>query len=113
MTTETVLEFSPVRHGTKRRLETTLQKLEDGDQLKAGQHCFRIMNENGDDRLVWDSSSFIEIKAAKKDFVELVKQGMTPYRVGTDGRASAEVMTEFDAKAEEVIFMDTALVVGG
>ena len=110
--TLTVLEFSPIRGGTKTRIETELQKLEDSDQLN-GRHCFRIMNENGDDRLVWDSGSMAELKAAKKAFIDLVKKGMTPYRVGVNGKASSEVMQEFDPKAEEVIFMNTALVVGG
>ena len=113
MTEKTVLEFSPIRRGAKKRLETSLQKLEDGDSLKPNQFCFRVMNENGDDRLVWDSKSLDELKEAKKAFVELVKQGMTPYRVGTNGKASAEIMKEFDPKAEEVIFMDTQLVTGG
>lgn len=112
MSTATVLEFSPIRGGQKKRLETELQKLEDGDQLN-GRFCFRIMNENGDDRLVWDSSSMAELREAKKAFVELVKQGMTPYRVGVNGEATSEVMREFDPKAEEVIFMDTQLVAGG
>ncbi len=109
----TVLEFCPVRGGVKTRIETELQKLDDGQQPQAGQHCFRIMNENGDDRLVWDSGSIREINAAKKAFLDLVKKNMTPYRVGVGGNASSEVMDEFDPAAEEVIFMDTALVAGG
>ena len=112
MSTATILEFSPVRGGAKKRLATELQKLDDGEDLN-GRFCFRVMNENGDDRLVWDSGSIREIGAAKKAFVELVKEGMTPYRVGVNGQASSEVMKEFDPRAEEVIFMDTALVVGG
>lgn len=110
---KTVIEFSPIRGGTKIRIESELQKLEDGQKLKPGQHCFRIMNENGDDRLVWDSGSIREINAAKRDFIALVKKGMTPYKVGVGGSASSEVMETFDPKAEEVIFMDTALVAGG
>lgn len=109
----TVLEFSPIRGGQKTRIETELQKLDDGQQPQPGQHCFRIMNENGDDRLVWDAGSIREINAARRAFVDLVKKNMTPYKVGVGGNASSEVMETFDPAAEEVIFLDTQLVAGG
>jgi len=91
-----------------------LQFLEDGQQVAAGRHCFRIMHpDKGDERLTWDCTSLGEIQQAKKLFIELVKQGLTPYRVGTNGKATAEVMREFDPHAEEVIFMPTAKLVAG
>lgn len=111
------LKFNPIR-GCK--MEKTLevppeiQILDDGQDVPEHHGCFRILNtESGDDRLVWDRRSLAEINAAKKSFRELIKQGMTPYRVGTGGKATSEVMDEFDPAAEEVIFMETALVAGG
>ncbi len=115
--TARILRFNPIR-GSK--LEKTLevppelQILDDGQEVPEHHHCFRILNtESGDDRLVWDSRSLGEIRAAKKSFVDLVKQGMTPYEVGLGGKATSKVMVEFNPHAEEVIFMDTGLVAGG
>jgi hypothetical protein len=46
-------------------------------------------------------------------FVNLIKKGLKPFRVGVDGKATSEVMDEFDPHAEEVIFLPQALVAGG
>lgn len=90
-----------------------LQILGDGDKPK-GNRCFRIMTpRDGDKRVVWDSRDFDQINDAKSMFDECVAQGLVPYKVGTDGRATSEVMDEFDPEAEEVIFLPIAAVVGG
>lgn len=76
--------------------------------------CFRIMTpHDGDKRVVWDSRDFAQISEAKAMFDELVVQGLVPYRVGVNGRASSEVMAEFDPYAEEIIFLPIAMVAGG
>jgi hypothetical protein len=76
--------------------------------------CFRIMTpQDGDKRVVWDSRDFAQITEAKSMFDELVIQGLVPYCVGVNGRASSEVMVEFDPYAEEIIFLPVAMVVGG
>jgi hypothetical protein len=76
--------------------------------------CFRIMTpKDGDKRVVWDSRDFAQISEAKAMFDELVVQGLVPYCVGVNGRASAEVMVEFDPYAEEIIFLPVAMAVGG
>lgn len=88
--------------------------LEDGQSVPKGFGCFRILHpEKGDERVTWDSTMLNQIQEAKKMFLDLVKKGLTPYRVGVNGSASSQVMQEFDPHAEEVIFMPTALVVGG
>jgi hypothetical protein len=80
----------------------------------AGFGCFRVMTpKDGDKRVVWDSQDFSQIREAKEMFDELVAEGLCPYRVGTNGRASSDVMDEFDPHAEEVIFMPIAMVAGG
>jgi len=66
-----------------------------------------------DKRVVWDSRDMDQIEEAKAMFDECVAKGMVPYRVGTDGRATSEVMDEFDPEAEEVIFLPIAQVAGG
>ena len=78
-----------------------------------GHSCIRVLNKSGDDRIVWDSGSLAEIRAAKTAFDGLLAKGLTPYRIANDGRATPEVMTEFDPHAEEVIFMQEKMVVGG
>jgi len=76
--------------------------------------CFRIMSQkDGDKRVVWCRRVMAEIKAAKQMFMDLLSRGMVPYKVGTDGVATAEVMDEFDGTAEEVIFMPMKAIVGG
>jgi ABC-type Fe3+ transport system substrate-binding protein len=91
-----------------------LQVLDDGQQPEKGQTLWRFLSQkDGDKRIVWSRGSIPEINAARQMFLDCVAQGMTPYRVGVGGKASADVMTEFDASAEEVIFMPTAMITGG
>lgn len=75
---------------------------------------FRILSQkDGDRRVVWCRRVIKEIKAAKKMFMDLLSKGMVPYKVGVDGKASVEVMDEFDPCAEEVIFMPVQAIRGG
>jgi hypothetical protein len=91
-----------------------MQILENGDPPPANHFMFRILHpQKGDERLTWDASDFFGIRAAKKMFVELIEKGLKPFRVGIDGKATAEIMDEFDPTAEEVIFLPQALVTGG
>lgn len=88
--------------------------LADGETPKPNQVCWRFLSQkDGDKRVVWDAHSIPEINAAKEMFQDLVAQGMTPYRVGADGRSTPEVMDEFDPTAEEVIFMPTKMIAAG
>ena len=72
-----------------------------------------ITIKDGDRRIVWDPMSIAEINAARKMFNDLVKQGMKPYQVGTDGSASAKVMRKFDPHAAECIFLPLGMICGG
>ena len=73
-----------------------------------------IMNpKDGDKRVVWDSGSLAEIRAAKEMFDNLKKQGLTPYQVGTAGKATSQKMEEFDPMAEQVLFLPLKLAAGG
>lgn len=75
---------------------------------------FRIMTpKDGDKRVVWDRRDFAQILEAKSMFDACVVQGLVPYRVGLNGKASADVMSEFDPHAEEIIFLPIAMVTGG
>jgi hypothetical protein len=86
------------------------------DGMKPVEHnrMFRVLSQDkGDDRITWDSRSLADIRAAKDMFVDFIKKGLKPFKVGVDGQATAEVMREFDPLAEEVIFLPMARVVGG
>lgn len=76
--------------------------------------CFRILSQkDGDKRVVWNRMVMAEIAAAKKMFMDLTKKGMMPYKVGVNGERSSTIMKEFDATAEEVIFMPMQAITGG
>lgn len=91
-----------------------LEILEGMDQPCLGYSTFRILHQKfGDKRITWRGNVLQEINAAKKLFVELIKSGLTPYRVGTAGKPSSSVMQEFDPTAEEVVFLPKQMVAGG
>ncbi len=69
--------------------------------------------DDGDKRVIWNCRVIQEIRAAKDMFLNLIKQGMMPFKVGRDGKRSSERMEEFDPVAEEVIFIPMPAVVGG
>lgn len=105
-----------IEHGRSNvEIPEELTILEDGQQPAANQICWRFLSQkDGDKRVVWNSGSIPEINAARSMFQELVSQGMTPYRVGSPGgRASPNVMDEFDPTAEEVIFIPTKMIAAG
>lgn len=85
------------------------------EQSTAPQDCgmFRILSKDGDTRVVWNKLSLAEVRDAKEMFDDLVDKGMIPYLVGIDGKASTQVMSQFDPSAEEVIFLPMRAIVGG
>lgn len=98
----------------KLTIPDSLQLLPDGENPRPGQRCFRFMTpKDGDKRIVWDCHDIDQINEAKRMFDDAIEQGLVPYKVGTDGRASSEVMDEFDPEAEEVIFLPVGLIAGG
>src|SRR5690554_1997428 len=74
----------------------------------------RVMTpKDGDKRITWDSRDFTQVREAKEMFDKCVAEGLVPYRVGVGGKATSEVMTEFDPHAEEIIFVPIRQVAGG
>jgi hypothetical protein len=75
---------------------------------------FRIINhKDGDKRVVWDSNSLADIRAAKEMFDDLKKKGLTPFKVGIAGKALSDEMKEFDPMEEQVIFAPIKMARGG
>ena len=88
--------------------------LKDKEPLKPGQRCLRVTPPKMvTSESVWDSGDIAQINEAKALFDQLIQEGLVPYKVGLDGKATVEVMEEFDPDAEEVIFLAVAAVVTG
>ena len=120
MTTETshTIELTIIK-GTKLKetieVPAELHIVDDAGEIPATHNrMFRILSqEKGDERITWDSRSLADIRAAKEMFISFIKKGLKPFKVGLNGKATAEVMREFDPLAEEIIFLPQALVTGG
>jgi hypothetical protein len=121
VTEERVLEFPLMTAGSKTGSATaqiaipdSLSVLGMGEEkgLDCGQFTI-LTRKDGDKRVVWNRMSLPEIRDAKKMFDEMVAKGMTPYRVGQDGQRTAQAMKEFDAAAEEVVFLPTKALAKG
>ena len=112
----TVIEAPVIEMGnlkTKITVPSELRVLEDA-VAPEGHGIFRFLTaKDGDKRVVWNSAILQEISAARKMFLDCVREGLVPYRVGVDGKATSQVMDEFDAEAEEVVFLPVRLVQGG
>jgi hypothetical protein len=65
---------------------------------------FRIISQNGDDRVIWDRREPKEVKEAFQKFKDLVSKGYVAYAATSDGRKGHKI-TEFDPGLEEVIFV--------
>jgi len=64
---------------------------------------FKILSNNGDDRLVWDRRFLDQVYEARTKFYELKKKGYFAYAPGVGGQPT-RLLTEFDPSVEEVIF---------
>ncbi len=63
---------------------------------------FRILSENGDDRLIWDRRIRNQVKDAFKKFKEFIKRGYSAYATFSDGSPGHKI-TEFDPSLEEIL----------
>jgi hypothetical protein len=70
-----------------------------------------IADPSGDTRIMWDPRNPEEVDTAKAAFKKAKEQGMLAYRVGEEGDATGEVITEFPKKAGKIIM--TRQLVGG
>lgn len=68
------------------------------------------MNEDGDKRIMWDSSNDGEITEARRVFDEYKAKGYLAYRTNSRGEKGT-VIDKFDAKAERIIMQPQ--MVGG
>ena len=74
-------------------------------KLTQTQFSMRILNETGDELLIWDSVSKKEVQEAQKRFDEYIAKGWRAYAVNSDGSTGKRIRT-FDADIEELTFAD-------
>lgn len=63
---------------------------------------FRILSQNGDERLVWDRRDAKQVREAFTKFKELLKKGYTAFTVLANG-ARGHKLTEFDPGLQEIL----------
>jgi hypothetical protein len=81
------------------------------DVVTETKSVLRILNSEGDRRLVWRKGAKDEVREAKKAFNEaLAKKGSLAYSVNEDGERSQKI-TEFDPDAEEIVIIP--MITGG
>lgn len=73
-------------------------------ELGPNQSVRAVINETGDTKTIWDRSNEVEVNAAKKDFKHFRDSGYIAYKVTGKEGTKGEVMHEFDATAERIIF---------
>lgn len=70
--------------------------------------CFRILSQNGDDRLVWDRTIPKQVKDAFRKFKELIQKGYTAYATRRDGSKGHKI-TDFDPGLQEILFVPSTV----
>ena len=71
---------------------------------KTTQRMMKILNNTGDDRIIWDKDDGQEAKEAKAKFEELIKKGYKAYSVDVNGQKNRRI-EEFDVDAEEILMI--------
>lgn len=74
----------------------------DPPKLNPNINVFRILSQNGDDRVIWDRRDKNQVKEAFQKFKELLNNGYTAYAVTEEGKRGHKITT-FDPGLEEVI----------
>ena len=68
-----------------------------------------IMNESGDEKIVWNADDVNSVATARKKFEEFLAKGYTPFKMWSDKKG--EQLKAFDQLAEKILFV--APMVGG
>lgn len=73
--------------------------------LSETQFSMRIINDTGDELVIWDSNIKKEVKEAGKLFEKYLNKGWKAYAINDDGTKGIRIVS-FDADLEEVVFDD-------
>lgn len=117
MNTLEKLEVFPLQSGSIKETITVpphLTILDSKAKVPTGKHVFRILTvKDGDKRIVWDRMNIAEIMDARALFNKLLATGLKPFKVDPSGKKTNEVLKEFDATSEEIVFAPIAAARGG
>ena len=86
------------------RFDPSLEEVLIKAQRIMGKKTLKILNEHGDERLVWDMNNGREAKEAKKKFLDYINKGYKAYSVDTEGTKNRRI-SEFDVEAEEILMV--------
>ncbi len=71
---------------------------------KTAKRVMKILNDHGDERLVWEKEDGRQAKEAKSRFVKLIADGYKAYSVDRNGKKNRRI-EEFDIDAEEILMV--------
>lgn len=71
---------------------------------KTTKRVMKILNEMGDERLVWEKENGKQAKEAKAKFIKLLDDGYKAYSVDRGGNKNRRI-EEFDIDAEEILMV--------
>lgn len=70
-------------------------------EVSLNQFSVRVLDETGDRRIIWDSSSKAQVEEAKLKFKQYIDAGCRIYAVSPNGKKGARIM-DFSDNLEEV-----------
>jgi len=71
---------------------------------KTTKKVMKILNDKGDERVVWEKENGKQAKEAKSRFLKLIKDGYKAYSVDRKGEKNRRI-EEFDIDAEEILMV--------
>lgn len=76
-----------------------------GPALKDHEFSVRILNEKGDETIMFDANIPEMVAKAERQFNEYLKRGWTPYVISRDGKTRRRI-TAFNAEMKEITFVE-------
>lgn len=76
-----------------------------GKQLSSTQFSMRILNETGDETIIWDASQEKEVREAAKLFSSYLERGWEAFAISEDGSRKRRIK-RFNAELQEITFTD-------
>ena len=72
-------------------------------------HVFRILSQNGDERVVWNRNDPKQVREAFRKFKELLAKGYSAFATLASGKRGHKI-TEFDPGLQEILLSSREMV---
>ena len=72
---------------------------------KPSQMLLQILDESGDQRIIWDAEEKAEVAKAAKKFADYLERGWKAYAIDVSGKKGKRIHS-FDPEREEILFDD-------